>query len=105
MGITIRDVGSSHRQPLAPNGKVDAVDFSKLDVDSPLSNAGPAHAWKIRLAADLQREAAVHDVIPTIPFRHTGRVHGANEIAKSLRNRDEDFLSADAVQLGNGQVR
>src|SRR5205814_3620788 len=99
MGIAVRDVGSPASQPLAPGAIIDMVDLTELDVDPPLADTGAAHAGEVGLAADLKREATIHDVIPAVPLSQAGGVHGANEITKALGYRDEDLLSADAVQL------
>src|SRR5262249_52639659 len=75
-----------------------------LNIDTALANARAAHAGEVGFAADFQGEAAVHDVIPAIPLRNARRVHRADEIAVPLRNRDENLLGANAVQLRNSQV-
>ena len=50
-------------------GVVDASLLAELHVDPALADARAAHAGEIRLAADLQREAAVHEVVPAFHSR------------------------------------
>src|SRR5204863_5470377 len=79
--------------------------LAELDVDAALPHTALADTGEIGLAAGLEREAAVHDVVPAVPLRHAGRIHGTDEIAQALSAGDADLLGADAVHLGNGQVR
>ena len=87
VGVAVGDVGTALGQALAPGGKVDSVDLAELHVDAALADPAAGDAGEIGLAAGLEREAAVHDVIPAIPLRDPQRVHGADEIAQPLRRR------------------
>ena len=85
VGVAVGDVRAALGQALAPVGEVDLVDLAELHVDAALADAAAADAREVGLAADLEREAAVHDVIPAVPLRHAGGVHGADEVAQALR--------------------
>src|SRR6185436_1889629 len=82
VGKTVAHVGASTRQAVAPGGKVNPLLFSELHIDAALADSLAAHARKIGLTADLEREAAVQDMIPHIPFGNPWRVHRADEIAR-----------------------
>ena len=81
VGVAVGDVRSSLGDAVAPLGEVDFVDLAELHVDAALADAAAGDAREVGLAADLQREAAVHDVVPAVPFRHAVGVHRADEVA------------------------
>src|SRR5438876_10895457 len=105
MSVAVRNIGAPLRHALAPGREIDLLNLAELDIDAPLADSAAADAGEIGLAAGLEWEATVHEVIPAVPLRHTRGVHGADEIAQPLRRRDADFLSADAVHLRDGHVR
>src|SRR4051794_24487047 len=89
-------------EALAPFCEVDLLDAtSELHIDATLSHTRATHAGEVRLAANLEREAAVHEMIPTVPLKKPRRVHRADEIAHAERRADEDLVSA---RVGNGDV-
>src|SRR5262249_32256802 len=75
----IAHVGAAPREAVAPVGEVEARLLSESHVDAALTDTFAAHAREIGLAADLEREAAVEDVVPHVPFGKARRVHGADE--------------------------
>src|SRR5439155_10260250 len=105
VGVAVGDVGPALAQALAPGGEVDLVDLAHLHVDAALADATAADAGEIGLAADFEREAAVHDVIPAVPLRHALGVHGTDEITQALGGGHENLLRADAAQFRHHQVR
>src|SRR5581483_4722381 len=95
MRVSVGDVRLPFANALAPLGEIDLVHFAELHVDAPLADPAAADAGEIGLAAGLQREAAIHDVIPAVPLRHASGVHGADEIADAHCGRDANLLRPD----------
>src|SRR5262249_28389939 len=77
VGVPVRDVRAALGESFGPGREVDLVDLAELDIDAPLADAAAGDAGEIGLAAGLEREAAIHDVIPAVPFGHAVGVHGA----------------------------
>jgi hypothetical protein len=77
---------------------------SDLDVAAALTHAGAAHAREICFPARFYRQPRVHQVIPRVPFPNSVGVHCADEISGAERGRDENFLRAHAVELGDREV-
>ena len=103
--VAVGNIGSTLYDAITPGREINPVDLAEMDVDPALADPAATDAWEVSLAAHFERIAAVHDVIPTIPLRHAGRVHGADEIAQPLRRGHADFLSADPIHLRNDQIR
>src|SRR5262245_14650197 len=101
MRVAIGDAGTALGYSSAPGPEIDLVHLAEVNVDPSLPDPAAADAWEISLAAGLERETTIHDVIPAIPLRHARGIHGADKIAQPLRNRDAYFLGADAVHLGD----
>ena len=87
VAVAVADVRAALGQALAPLGVIDLVDLAELHVDAALANAAAGDAREIGLAAGLEREAAVHDVVPAVPFRHARSVHCTDEVADLHRRR------------------
>src|SRR5262245_42590476 len=68
MGKAIAHIRASAREAIAPRSEVEALLLAELHIDASLPDTFAAHAREIRLAADLEREAAVQDVIPHVPL-------------------------------------
>jgi len=105
VGVAVGDVRPAEAEALAPGIEVDRFDVAQADVDPPLADPRPAHAGEVGLAADLQGEAAVEQVIPAVPLGRPGRVHGADEVAEILGDRHRDLHRPDAVHLRDRVIR
>src|SRR5439155_4721248 len=101
---TIAHIRSPARETIAPSGKIEALLFSELHIDATLTDTLATHAREICLAADLEREAAIQDVIPHVPLGDAWRVHRADEIARAVGHADANLHGANAVHGGHGEV-
>ena len=101
---TIAHIRSPARETIAPSGKIEALLFSELHIDATLTDTLATHAREICLAADLEREAAVQDVIPHVPLGDARRVHRADEIARAMCDAHANLHGAHSIHLGHGKV-
>ena len=104
MSVTVGHIGATLLEPLAPLVKGKLINFPKLHINPALPDPAATHAGKVGFSAHLDREAAVEKVIPHVPLRNSGGIHGTDEIASPQRSRYTDFHSADAVHLGNHPI-
>lgn len=105
MGITIGDIGSSGRDSLAERAVVDHLDLTQMDIHAPLTDAAAGDAGEIGLAGHFQREPAIQNLVPAVPLRDAIGIHGTDEIADTQCGRHADFLSPNAVHVGDQQIR
>src|SRR5438445_13872425 len=97
MSVPIRNIGSPTAKALAPGLKINSVHFAKLNVRTALSHASAAHAGEVGFSGHFQPEAAIEQMIPTVPFEEPCGIHRANEIANTESRRDKDLLRPHTV--------
>ena len=104
VSVAVRNVRAAGGNAVAPVREVDLFHFAELDVDAALSDLPAAHAGEVRLTAQLQREATIHQVVPRVPLGNTGSVHRGNEIANAFRSAHADFEGSATGHVGHGEV-
>src|SRR5882724_102961 len=107
MGIAVRNIGAPLSERFTPIMKANFGHGSvcHLHIHSALSHAAAAHAGKVRLTADLEWKAAVHQVIPGIPFADAAGVHGTDEIANSFNGADKNLHRSRTLHGRQHKVR
>src|SRR5215216_4609951 len=105
MRVPITHVTASARHAVAPLRIVDRSLFAQLHVRPPLPDSRAAHAWEIRLTTRLHGQAAIHQMVPRVPFADPVRVHRTDEVARAVGGRHKNLLRAYAVQFGDGMIR
>src|SRR5438132_1666276 len=106
MRITVRDIRASFRKSSAPflETHFGNCAVSHFYVHPSLAHATAAHAGKIGFTADLERNAAVHQVIPSVPFAHTPGVHRADEVAHAISRANENLHRTRTIHRGQNHV-
>src|SRR5262249_36105685 len=70
VGVAVGNVRLPLANSLAPLREINLVHLAELHVDTPLADPAAANAREVGLTARLEREAAIHDVVPAVPFWH-----------------------------------
>ena len=86
MSVTVGHIGATLLEPLAPLVKGKLINFPKLHINPALPDPAATHAGKVGFSAHLDREAAVEKVIPHVPLRNSGGIHGTDEVASPQRS-------------------
>src|SRR5262249_27110482 len=73
----------------------------EFHVDAAHADAGAADAREIGLAAQLEREAAIEDVVEAVEFIVAIGVHRTDEVAQAFGHVNEEFVGADAATVRN----
>src|SRR5262245_57675404 len=77
-GIAVGNVRAAPGQARTPLAEVHRLHSPQVDVHPSLPDPGPAHAGEVGLAAHLDGQPAVEQVIPAAPLGNTGRIHRAD---------------------------
>ena len=86
MSVTVGHIRATLLEPLAPLVKGKLINFPKLHINPALPDPAATHAGKVSFSAHLDREAAVEKVIPHVPLRNSGGIHGTDEVASPQRS-------------------
>ena len=105
MGVAVADVAAAARHAFEPLRVVDPCRLPELDVDAALAHARAAHAREVGLAAGLHGKARVQQVVPAFHSRMRSVSIALMKSDSALGGGHEDLLGADAVHLGDGEVR
>ena len=99
--VAVADITAAAGQSLTPLGEVEFPDAAELHVGAALADTRAAHTRVVRFTRALQRQAAVHQVIPGVPLQQPRGVHRADEITGAMRGADKDFMTTG---IGNRHV-